>query len=325
MKVAIVVCAFILSFAFAKEREGKDYTHLGQVHHPAPVAAHIHHVHPAPVVEYHHPAPVVEYHHPPAPKCHVKYEPKFVEKCKKIRRRPYKPCVEYRKEYQTKCYIQPKTCKPIVTTLPDEACHSQAEKHCTVEVKTTFDVSYQEKCEDIEHKICQQSQVVGGHKRPAVVGHPVVGHAAIGSPVFPASTIAIQARADPYYLNKHLHKREAESKDEPRDGKSYHPQPLPLLARGPSCQVKVERNCHKVPVKVPHHVEIPHCTRIPRKKCIPSFRTITDQVCRDEPKEVCREVEVEVPFDVPIEYCPPIVEEVCEKVPAGKTATEVCH
>ena len=151
-QVAIVVYAFILSFVFAKEREGKGYAHLGQVHHPAPVAAHVHH-HPAPIVEYHHPAPVVEYHHPPAPKCHVKYEPKFVEKCKKIRRRPYKPCVEYRKEYQTKCYIQPKTCKPIVTTLPDEACHSQAEKHCTVEVKTTFDVSYQEKCEDIEHKV----------------------------------------------------------------------------------------------------------------------------------------------------------------------------
>ena len=159
--------------------------------------------------------------------------------------------------------------------------------------------------------MCQQSQVVGQHKRPAVVGHPV-----IGNPV-------IEARAGPYNLRKRLYKREAKSKDESREGKSY--QPLHLLARGPNCQVKVERNCHKVPIKVPHHVEIPHCTKIPRTKCIPSFRTITDQICHEEPKEVCRDVEVEIPYDVPVEYCPPIVEEVCKKVPAGKVAKEVCH
>lgn len=307
MKVTIAICALLFSFALAKERKSKSYAHIGPVHHSAPVVV----AHPAPVVEYHH-------HKPAPPKCHIEYQPKFTQVCKKVERRPYKPCVEYRKEYQTKCYVERKTCHPVTTTVPDEACHTETDKHCTVEVKTTYDVSYQEKCEDIEHKVCQQSQVIGGHRRPAVVGHPV-----IGSPVRPAAPI-IEARAGPYHLRKQLYKREAESKDEPREGKSYN-RPLPLLARGPACQVQVERNCHKVPVKVPRHVEIPHCTKIPRTKCIPSFRTITDSICHDDPKEVCKEVEVEVPFDVPVEYCPSIFEEVCKKVPAGKIATEVCH
>ena len=123
-QVTIAICAFLVSFALAKERRGKEY--------------------------YHAPAP----YHKPAPKCHTVYEPKFTEVCKKVSRRPYKPCVEYRKEYQTKCYIQEKTCHPITTTVPDDACHTQNEKHCTVEVKTNYEVSYQEKCEDIEHKVC---------------------------------------------------------------------------------------------------------------------------------------------------------------------------
>merc|ERR1712226_1270797 len=306
MKVTIAICAFLVSFAIAKERKGKEYYHATRAHPPPP----------PPVVEHH--------YHKPAPKCHVVYEPKFVEKCKKIQRRPYKPCVEYRKEYQTKCYIQEKTCHPITTTVPDDACHTQNEKHCTVEVKTTYDVSYQEKCENIEHKVCQQSQVVGDYKRPAVVGHPV-----IGKPVRPVHPI-IEARAGPLfgaapvYSNKRRHKRASKSRNGSRNGKSYH-QPLPLLARRPKCQVKVERNCHKVPVKVPRHIEIPHCTKVPHLKCIPSFRTITDQACHHEPKEVCREVEVEVPYDVPVEYCPSVFEEVCQKVPSGKVATEVCH
>jgi len=280
MKVTIAICAFLVSFALAKERRGK------------------------------------EYYHAPAPKCHTVYEPKFTEVCKKVSRRPYKPCVEYRKEYQTKCYIQEETCHPITTTVPDDACHTQNEKHCTVEVKTNYEVSYQEKCEDIEHKVCQQSQVVrGGYKRPAVVGHPVIGR-----PVHPA----IDAKAGPYYTQSiRRHKRASNSRDESRNGKSY--KPLPILARGPNCQIKVERQCHKVPVKVPRHIEIPHCTKVPHLKCIPSFKTITDQVCHPEPKEVCKEVEVEVPYDVPVEYCPSVVEEVCKKVPAGKVATEKCH
>ena len=152
-QVTIAICALLVSFAVAKERKSKSYAHIGPVHHSAPVVV----AHPAPVVGYHHhePAPVVEYHHhePAPPKCHIVYEPKFVEKCKKISRRPYKPCVEYRKEYQTKCYIQKQTCNPITTTVPDDACHYQYDKHCTVEIKTTYDVSYQEKCEDIEHKV----------------------------------------------------------------------------------------------------------------------------------------------------------------------------
>ena len=187
---------------------------------------------------------------------------------------------------------------------------------------------------------------------PTAVHPPVVGHPVIGNPVFPASTIAlklagtaplhhrVQAITDPHYLLKHRHhKREATHEDElrvtghasrittdgPRGGKSIHHSLAPLHAHGPSCEVKIERQCHKVPVEIPHHVEVPHCTRIPRKKCIPSFRTITDTICKDEPREVCKEVEVEVPFDVPIEYCPPIVDEVCEKVPSGQIAHEICH
>lgn len=283
-----------MSCAVGKEREGKGYRHLGAIYRAAPV-----------VVA--HPAPVVEYHPQPAPQCRIVYETRYSTKCKKIPRQPYKPCVEYRKEYQTKCYIQPRTCRPIVTTVPDEACHTETDKHCTVEVQTTYDVSYQEQCEDIEHKVCQHTQVIGEHKRPAAVGHPVVGHAA-----FPA----IGRR-----FGKRVHKREAASKEDSRDGKSYNP--LPIVPPGPRCQVKVERNCHKVPIKVPRHIEIPHCTKIPRTKCIPSFRTITDSICKDEPREVCAEVEIEVPFDVPIEYCPPVIEEVCHKVPR-KVAQEVC-
>ena len=135
-----------MSCAVGKEREGK-----GHIHRPI----HIHH-HPPLVVS--HPAPIVEYHPkppppPPAPECHIVHETRYSTKCKKVRRLPYKPCVEYRKEYQTKCYIQPRTCRPVTTTVPDEACHTATEKHCTVEVKTTYDVSYQEQCEDIEHKV----------------------------------------------------------------------------------------------------------------------------------------------------------------------------
>ena len=207
-------------------------------------------------------------------------------------------------------------------------------------------------------QVCKESKLVAEHKHaapavaPTAVHPPVVGHPVIGNPVFPASTIAlklagtaplhhrVQAITDPHYLLKHRHhKREATHEDElrvtghesrittdgPRDGKSIHHSLAPLHAHGPSCQVKIERRCHKVPVEIPHHVEVPHCTRIPRKKCIPSFRTITDTICKDEPREVCKEVEVEVPFDVPIEYCPPIVDEVCEKVPSGQIAHEICH
>ena len=144
-QVTIAICSLLVTFALAKERKSKSYAHIGPVHHRAPVVV----AHPAPVVAYHHHEPA-----PPPPKCHVVYEPTFTERCKKIPRRPYKPCVEYRKEYQTKCYIQKQTCHPVTTTVPDEACHSETDKHCTVEVKTTYDVSYQEKCEDIEHKVC---------------------------------------------------------------------------------------------------------------------------------------------------------------------------
>ena len=149
----------------------------------------------------------------------------------------------------------------------------------------------------------------------------MIGHPVIGKPVLPV--VNVGGNQGVFFGRKRHHKREAKSRDESRNGKSYAP--LPIIARGPQCQVKVERSCHKVPVKVPRHVEIPHCTKVPHLKCIPSFRTITDQVCHPEPKEVCREVEIEVPYDVPVEYCPSIVEEVCHKVPAGKVATEVCH
>merc|ERR1712007_138314 len=167
-------------------------------------------------------------------------------------------------------------------------------------------------CEDIEHKVCEHATVINAYKRPAPVGHPVIGHHAH----HPAR-------------GGHIHKREAKNdleKDD-RRGKSFArfaPVPAVPLAVAPKCHAKVERVCKKVPVKVPHHVEIPHCTKLQHLECIPSFRTIQDSVCHDEPREVCREVEIEVPHDIPADYCPPVTKEVCHKVPFPYTK-EVCH
>ena len=152
-QVLIALC-FLLSSVLAKpqpEAEAKPWDHpkrfgksLGH-HHPYG---------PGPYAYGYHalPARLIQ----PVAKCHTVYDTTYTTKCKNVPERICKavPVTKYRTDYKSECHAVPeKVCHPVTRTVPDKVCHSHPEKLCKPTYKTVYDTTYEEQCEDIEHKV----------------------------------------------------------------------------------------------------------------------------------------------------------------------------
>ena len=151
---------------------------------------------------------------------------------------------------------------------------------------------------------------------------------------FPLPRVQWPGAAAPAHI---VAKREAEAEPEAREDRSLLlggllPAAGPVqiaavpraVAIAPLCEVKVERQCRKVPVQVPRAIQVPKCASVPRTHCVDTTKVVPGPpACHDEPRQVCNPVERQVPFEVPVEKCTPVASQVCKDVP-HKAARQVC-
>ena len=81
--------------------------------------------------------------------------------------------------------------------------------------------------------------------------------------------------------------------------------------------------CGKIPVQVPHVIQVPKCAQVPKEHCVDTYKKVPETVCTAVPKEVCKQVPYKVPIEVTVENCIDVPHEVCVQVPE-QISKEVC-